>query len=309
MPLQTGFKRIGSAGKTVDGRDIPKNWLTEMAESYDAEKYGAVINLNHWDPRWAGSYGKVLSLKLSEQDGNTILLANMEPKEQLIALAKQEVLYTSMEIHTNFQDTGKAYLKGLAVTPRPASVNTDELKFSCGQPKDETHLFSEFFPVELSFSEQKTETEEAKFFTKLKNFFAGSTHDQSTPDEHLTETDPEDDSDMSLSKETAEKLTVALTALTEKLEIFSQGGQAPQDKPKTLEEQFAELQAEHKDLQVKFAELEKGEPEGKGKQSVELSSIQEQITKLSEQLKQATGEQPGTDFGVQTGSEVEDNFV
>ncbi|MBD1576309.1 hypothetical protein HC723_07655 [Vibrio sp. S11_S32] len=308
MPLQTGFKRIGSAGKTVDGRNVQKNWLSEMAESYDAEKYGAVINLNHWDPRWAGSYGKVLALKLGEKDGNPILLANIEPKEQLIALAKQEVLYTSMEINTNFQDTGKAYLTGLALTPKPASVGTEELKFSCGQPKDETHLFSEFLPVELSFSEQETETEEAKFFTKLKNFFAGSTHDQSTPDEHLTTTDPEDDSDMSLSKEQAEKLTVALTALTEKLETFSQGGQ-PAEEPKTLEEQFAELQAEHKDLQAKYAQLEKGEPEDKGEQSTELSAIQEQLTKLSEQLKQATGEQPGTDFGVQTGGEAEDHFV
>lgn len=305
MPLQTGFKRIGSAGKTVDGRNVQKNWLSEMAESYDAEKYGAVINLNHWDPRWAGSYGKVLALKLSEKDGNPVLLANIEPKEQLIALAKQEVLYTSMEINTNFQDTGKAYLTGLALTPKPASVGTEELKFSCGQPKDETHLFSEFLPIELSFSEQVTESDEAKFFTKLKNFFAGSHHEQSTPDE---QTDPEDDSDMSLSKEQAEKLTVALTALADKLETFSLGGQPPEE-PKTLEEQFAELQAEHKGLQAKFAQLEKGEPEDKGESSTELSAIQEQITKLSEQLAKACGEQEGTDFGVQVPGESEDHYV
>ncbi len=54
MALETGFKCIGTAGKTVDGRDVDDKWLKEAVKSYDADKYCAVINLNQWNPKWDG---------------------------------------------------------------------------------------------------------------------------------------------------------------------------------------------------------------------------------------------------------------
>jgi len=62
MPLQSGFITIGTSGKTVDGRKIEASWLEEAAQAYDPDLYTAVIDLNHWDTRWAGTYGKVLEI-------------------------------------------------------------------------------------------------------------------------------------------------------------------------------------------------------------------------------------------------------
>lgn len=295
---------IGSAGKTVDGREIPENWLTEIVETYDASKYAAVINLNHWRPTWGNTFGKVLAVKLGEKNGSPIILANIEPNERLVALQKEEVLFSSMEVHENFQGSGKAYLTGMAVTPIPASVNTEQFKFSafCGAPKSEEHVHTEFTPIEFTFSGQADDSEDSRFFSKLKRMLLSSEREFAASDEHLPPTDAKDKS-MSISTEAAEKLTVALTALTTRLETFS--NQPPeQEKEKTLEEKYSELEAEYNSLKAEFSALkenqpEKDKPKGDDEQTNAFAAIQSQITQLSAQLAKAAGEQPGTDVGEQ----------
>lgn len=166
MPLQSGMIAIGTSGHTVDGREIKASWLTEAAASYDPKLYSAVLDLNHWDPRWAGTYGKVLSVdSVKNSDGDIVLRANIEPNEALIAMSKKEVLFTSMQLQPNFRETGKHYLTALAVTPKPASVGTEQLKFSSDKSDDDA-LYTDFVKVELSFSEV-SEKKDISFFHNL----------------------------------------------------------------------------------------------------------------------------------------------
>lgn len=126
---------IGTSGKTVDGRDIKPEWLEQAAEDYDPELYGARINIEHYRTMWPGSdlsgYGDVTALKAESANGITKLFAQIDPTDKLIALnQKREKIYTSMELHTNFQEKQRAYLVGLAITDSPSSVGTSALQFT-----------------------------------------------------------------------------------------------------------------------------------------------------------------------------------
>lgn len=70
--LRTGFVCIATEGKAVDGRDITREWLVDMAETYDPTYYTAVIWPEH--DRWS-SYGTVQALKTEEVDGKLKLFA------------------------------------------------------------------------------------------------------------------------------------------------------------------------------------------------------------------------------------------
>ena len=126
---------IGTSGKTVDGRDIKPEWLEQAAEDYSPELYGARINVEHLRSAWPGSefagYGDVTALKTESANGITKLFAQIDPTDKLVALnQKREKIYTSMELHTNFQEKQRAYLVGLAITDSPASVGTSALQFN-----------------------------------------------------------------------------------------------------------------------------------------------------------------------------------
>ena len=134
MPAQkpkiTDWRIIALSGKTADGREISARHLQEMAAQYNPEKYAARINLEHLRfifpfPEVSG-YGDVVELKAENQpDGKTALLAKLAVNNNLQELwdADQKV-YSSIEIHPEFADTGKAYLMGVAVTDSPASLGT-----------------------------------------------------------------------------------------------------------------------------------------------------------------------------------------
>ena len=126
---------IGTSGKTVDGRDIKPEWLEQCAEDYDPKLYGARINVEHLRSAWPGSefagYGDVTALKTESANGITKLFAQIDPTDKLVALnQKREKIYTSMELHTNFQEKQRAYLVGLAITDSPSSVGTSALQFN-----------------------------------------------------------------------------------------------------------------------------------------------------------------------------------
>lgn len=298
MGLQTGYKCIGSAGKTVDGREVETHWLEQLVKNYDASKYAAVINLNHWDPRWAGSYGTVLSLKLGTKHGEKVVFANLEPNEKLISLSKQEVLFSSMEIHPNFQESNEAYLIGLAVTPKPASTSTEQLNLSCSDPKSEK-VRTEFIPIELSFSESPEDQEESKLLSWLKSKFSG---EQSSPEINEPE---EDEDDMKLSEETAKQLSTSIAKLTE--QVSKLGGDTPQEPELTLEQQIEKLTAQVDELkQGQTAPVVKDEQDPTTKA---LSDMQGELAKFSQQLQEALGnESDSTNFGDQTDGD-DDNSV
>lgn len=131
--------RIATAGDTTDGREIQPSWISEMAESYDPNVYGARINVEHlrscYPDSTFGAYGDVLALKTETVDvqgqERLALFGLIQPNDQLIALNnKNQKIYTSVEIAFNFAKTGKAYLVGLAVTDSPASLGTEMLQFA-----------------------------------------------------------------------------------------------------------------------------------------------------------------------------------
>ncbi|MFC0206442.1 GPO family capsid scaffolding protein [Novosphingobium soli] len=137
------FFRVAVEGATVDGRVIEREWLEQMAASYDPATYTATINCEHiagYSPdRPFNSYGKVLALNTEEVELSIngakkkllALNAEIDANAQLVEINKAgQKLFTSCEIHPNFAGEGKAYLVGLAVTDMPASLGTEPLKFA-----------------------------------------------------------------------------------------------------------------------------------------------------------------------------------
>ena len=126
--LRTGWVCIATEGKAVDGRDITRDWLTDMAETYDPTYYTAVIWPDH--DRWS-SYGTVQALKTEEVDGKLKLFAILCPNRDLIYWNQSgQYQFCSIEPFENFADLGRTYLLGLGVTDQPASTGTTHLKFS-----------------------------------------------------------------------------------------------------------------------------------------------------------------------------------
>lgn len=135
--LMTDWICIATAGETVDGREIPENWLTEMAETYDPELYTALIWPNH--ERYYGNSGEVLALRTGKEDGITKLYARLCPSVDLVYTNRRgQLLFSSIEPEPDFRGTGKCYLEGLAVTDSPASVGTTRIRFSADKEKNKS---------------------------------------------------------------------------------------------------------------------------------------------------------------------------
>lgn len=165
--------RIGVEGDTCDGRKINADDIQQMADTFDPRVYGCRINLEHIKGLYPdGDFkrlGDVVELKAEKIDDDSILngklalFAKMAPLDDLIAMVKAgQKIYTSMEIRQNFAETGKSYLRGLAVTDDPASLGTEMLEFSArakvnplsGKKDHPDDLFSVATLVELEFDDQ-----------------------------------------------------------------------------------------------------------------------------------------------------------
>ncbi|PAJ87939.1 phage capsid protein [Burkholderia ubonensis] len=138
--------RVAVEGATTDGRTIERDWITQMAATYDRTVYSARVNCEHirgYAPMSAtnpfGAYGDVIALKSEEiKDGGLKgkmgLYAQIQPTQALIDMTKaDQKIYTSIEVAPSFADTKQAYLIGLAVTDSPASLGTEILQFAAGQ--------------------------------------------------------------------------------------------------------------------------------------------------------------------------------
>jgi hypothetical protein len=149
---KTKFFRVAVEGATIDGREIKREWLTQMAKNYSRDLYGARLNIEHikgWAPLSKtnpfGAYGDVTALKTTEIEdgplkGKMGLYAQIDPTDDLVALSKnRQKIYTSIEINPSFADIGEAYLVGLAATDDPASLGTEALQFAA---KRSSNVFS-----------------------------------------------------------------------------------------------------------------------------------------------------------------------
>lgn len=173
------FFRVAKEGATADGRQIKGEHLEQMAKNYNVQKYQARIWIEHLRTVMPDgtfkAYGDVAALKTEKDtDGKTVLLAQIEPTDDLKAINKNhQKLYSSVEIDTSFADTGEAYLVGLAVTDSPASLGTERLMFSVTQ-KEPEHLFSQY-------SETQLPTDDGMgILEQVKGFLSKFTKDQET---------------------------------------------------------------------------------------------------------------------------------
>ncbi|MCP3941011.1 MAG: hypothetical protein GY710_05960 [Desulfobacteraceae bacterium] len=174
--LITDWKSVAQSGPTVDGREIKSEWLTEMAESYDPKVYTAKLWIDH--SRYS-SYGSVQALKV-EPDGTVVrLFAKICPSRSLLQMNQvwEEYLHFSIEPMENFAKTGKCYLMGLAMTDSPASLGTEEMRFS----QITGRTFTARYPGEKvpDLREMGNEDQQVEnFMKKLGNFFHTNKQDK-----------------------------------------------------------------------------------------------------------------------------------
>lgn len=132
--LTTDFLCIATAGNTIDGRVIDDALLEDLAKTYDPDLYTALIWPRHGDydaKAWMFNLGTVNEVKLEVVDGKKKLFARLAPNQFLLdANANGQGLFTSIEALPDFNDSGKWYLAGLAVTDIPASLGTSRLEFN-----------------------------------------------------------------------------------------------------------------------------------------------------------------------------------
>ena len=172
-PQKSRFFRVATEGATTDGRAIERAQIDQMAKNFDPAKYGARVWVEHMRGLYPDSpfraHGDVIAVEARDvEDGKRALFAQIKPLPELVAMNKAgQKIYTSVEIHPKFADSGEAYLTGLAVTDSPASLGTEALKFAAQHPEASmfTHrkgerkevLFSEAIPAELVFEDADDE--------------------------------------------------------------------------------------------------------------------------------------------------------
>ena len=198
MP-KSKFFRVAVEGATTDGRTIDRGLIEQMAASFDPQKYGARVWMEHIRSTVADSpfqaYGDVTALKAEEitLDGKKklALFAQIEPLPALVAMNKaRQKIYTSVEINPKFGDSGQAYLMGLGVTDSPASLGTEMLTFSAQHPEANPlahrkqapgNLFSELVELDLQMEPEESPSKIALAMQSLKETvakFSGKTKAQ-----------------------------------------------------------------------------------------------------------------------------------
>ena len=223
--LKTDWVRIATEGQTFRNVPIERQWLVDIAETYDPKNYGARIWPDH--RRWYGAWGDVLEVKTEEQDGKLRLFAKLKPNTQLVSANEQDQkVYTSIELDPNFAQSGKAYLTGLGVTDEPASLGTDRLKFSTKERFD-THQYGApeqlvigYPDVEHAESDEQPK-QEKHLYSILKNFFKSNSPDLA----------PEPSEEEPMNKEQFEALMGQFTAFGTRLDGLESKAKAFGKKP------------------------------------------------------------------------------
>lgn len=188
MGKKSKFVQICVEGATSDGRNVSRQDIQDMADTYDQRMYNARINIEHYRGLLPNShfraYGDVTATKAEEIQegplkGKLALLGQIDATDDLVEInrARQKV-HTSIEYNPNFAKTGKAYLTGLAVTDSPASLGTEILKFCAGaennplahRKSDPACLFTASEEITFEFEEPKEE--KPNLLTRVKELLS-----------------------------------------------------------------------------------------------------------------------------------------
>jgi len=178
--------RVATEGATTDGRAISRTWIEQMAASFNPEKYGARVWVEHMRGMLPDSvfkaFGDVVSLEARENaEGKLELFAEIDPTQDLVKMSKdRQKIYTSIEVDPDFAGTGEAYMVGLGVTDSPASLGTEMLQFSstakdsplAARKQRPENLFSAALEAEIDFTEEAPGADAETLFTKVKALFS-----------------------------------------------------------------------------------------------------------------------------------------
>lgn len=211
------WKRVATSGKTADGRTIDPQDLRDMASTYDPAIYTAVIWFEHI--RYMGNFGTVAELKAQDVDDRKVaLFAKLAPNDRLLQLNKEaQKLFSSIEIDPQFADTGKAYLRGLAVTDEPASLGTEPLHFS--RRADTGNYFADLEPLDDLGPPDLGDESALNFVTRLFHQLSG----KHTPKHETPPMDPK----------TAEAFAAAVDKLDNVASRLEQVAPAPAEPQRT----------------------------------------------------------------------------
>jgi len=259
MKFKSKFFRVAVEGMTTDGRKIERQWIEEMASTYNRTKYGARIWMEHMRGMFADgpfkAYGDVLAVKAEEVDidgqKKLALFAQIEPTDDLILMNKaKQKIYTSIEVREKFADSGKAYLMGLGVTDSPASLGTEVLEFAANNPEkspfkgkkeNPDNLFTEAVEVELEFEEvDETPSMTQKLFSTV-NDLLGKSKDKNV----------KDDSQFADIREAVTALAKHGAEQADKFAQLQQEHSTTKDQFKA----FTQLKSDYDKLATDFAEL------------------------------------------------------
>ncbi len=176
--------RVAREGQTVDGRELSRQEIQEMAASYNPEHYAGRINIEHfsgWSPEPPfNAYGDIIKVEAIEEDGKFCLYNTISALPNFVAMNKNgQKIYPSIEFYRNFAGTGKAYQVGLGMTDQPASLGTQAIKFSSQQFTCRTQPNTEIF---ITMSEQTTQSEQKSMFEQLKTLLTPAPKPADEPD-------------------------------------------------------------------------------------------------------------------------------
>ena len=249
--------RIAVQGATTDGREISRDWISQMAKNYDPTVYGARVNMEHIKGYAADStfrrFGDVTKVEAEEITegplaGKLALFGYIDPTPELVELTKaRQKVYTSIEVNPKFSDTGEAYLIGLAVTDDPASLGTEYLSFSAtakanplaSRKQDKENLFTAAEETLIEFYDEADAG--PSLLSRVKELF---TRKEKTDDERFSD------------------VSVAVTAVAEQVQ---KNGETHSQQVAALEKNFSD--------RIAALELEAG------KDREALSTLQETLAK------------------------------
>lgn len=86
---ESGWLCIATEGRSVDGREMMREWLTSAAQNYNSDFYSAVIWNEHNHPldrAYQLNLGLVLELKTEEENGKLKLFAKLAANKFLCSL-------------------------------------------------------------------------------------------------------------------------------------------------------------------------------------------------------------------------------
>lgn len=276
--LVTDWKCVATSGPTVDGRVLQPQWFIDMAETYNPGTYTAKIWIDHM--RYA-SYGSVRELKAEEVDGVVKLYAKISPSRSLLQMNQvwEEYLHFSIEVTEDFAKTGKTYLTGLAMTDQPASLGTDEMRFTKVKGRDFTARYAGEVVPDLSKDFTDEEDRFTKtFFKKLSHFFKDEHHDE-------TGDDPMNSEQFEAVKGTLEATQQAVEGLAGNMQTFMETFKTPPAKGGEGEgegEEGAGGETPAPEGGDQFAEIKKS-----------VDTMAEAFTTMASRMEQAV---PGTRF-------------